>query len=426
MPSLKIKKQRRINKKLLTLVGLFCLVLDSFLLSLIIIPSHSKKKEIIKEEIIKKATIIVDLKEDLSIPFYEDVKVSDFITNINGTIKNDYEIDTTKLGTKTIYFEYINEDNLTIPYSYNINIIDNEPPEIWLNNTKTITTNYSGDLLNDIVCIDNLDDDPICKIEGNYNTKKVGKYNLTFTAQDKYGNKTSKKFTLNVLLPSTSSNNSSGNSTPPKKTKLEDIIKEHKTDKTKIGIDVSGWQGDIDFQKVKEAGVEFVFIRVGTTKGTGGEYFLDKKFKRNIEGFTKVGIPVGIYFFSYASTKEQAISDATWVIKQIKDYKIDLPVVYDFEDWNNLNYYNNSKYTLTKNAEIFLSTLENAGYKGMLYSSANYLNKVWYKTKYDTWLAYYTTNNNYKGDYTYWQLCSNGKVPGIQGNVDLNIYYDRS
>ena len=75
------------------------------------------------------------------------------------------------------------------------------------------------------------------------------------------------------------------------------------------------------------------------------------------------------------------------------------------------------------NAKAFLDTMKKVGYDGLLYSSANYLNKVWYDIDYPVWLAHYAWETNYSGKYTYWQLCSNGKVPGISGNVDINIYY---
>ena len=95
-------------------------------------------------------------------------------------------------------------------------------------------------------------------------------------------------------------------------------VSKYKDNNTKIGIDISLWQGDIDFKKLKEAGVEFVIIRVGYMKGTNGERVLDSKFKQNIENANKNKIPVGVYYFSYASSKKEAIKDAKWVLKQIK------------------------------------------------------------------------------------------------------------
>lgn len=135
------------------------------------------------------------------------------------------------------------------------------------------------------------------------------------------------------------------------------------------------------------------------------------------------GIPVGIYYYSYAGNEKEAREEAKWVIEQIKDYKIELPVVFDWEEWNNFNFYRVSFYELTNIAISFLEEIENAGYQGMLYSSKNYLENVWYKTKYDIWLAHYTSKTNYEGKYQYWQMTSSGKVDGIKGPVDVDIFY---
>ena len=422
-----IKKKKLPKNKILIGVLLSCFLINFSLISFVIYPSFSKKQEeIIKEkeqeEIVKNATIIVNLKEDLSASFFSEKRVSDYIDYINGTIIDDYIIDTTAIGEKEIKFEYINDENIKVPYSYKINVIDDVAPQVWLSGSKSITTEYNGNLLDDIVCADNIDDNPKCEIIGDYNTKKVGSYKLTFKASDKSGNETIKNFTLKVKEPAKKS--SSNSTTKKTRTLFSEVIKEHKTDKTKIGIDVSSWQGDIDFEAVKKAGVEFVFIRVGSTRGINGEYFVDKKFKRNIEGFNKVGIPVGIYFYSYANSKESAIRDAKWVLKQIEGYKIDLPIVYDWESWSFYNEFNQSFYSLSKNAKAYLDTMQEAGYEGLLYSSKNYLEKVWYDTGYDVWLAHYTKQTSYKGKYKYWQMCSNGKIDGISGNVDINIYYE--
>ncbi|MDE5539619.1 MAG: glycoside hydrolase family 25 protein, partial [Bacilli bacterium] len=204
---------------------------------------------------------------------------------------------------------------------------------------------------------------------------------------------------------------------------FESIIKDYKTDNTEIGLDVSEWQGDIDFNELKKAGVEFVFIRVGGTKGTNGEYFLDKKFEQNIKNANEVGIPVGIYFYSYANSNESAINDAKWVLELIKGYKIDLPIAFDWEDWGNYNFYKLSFFGLTDMASSFLNIFKEAGYEGILYSSKNYLEQIWLKTDYPIWLAHYAPKTSYQGNYTFWQICSDGKVPGIYGDVDINIHY---
>ena len=162
---------------------------------------------------------------------------------------------------------------------------------------------------------------------------------------------------------------------------------------------------------------------MGGTKGITGDYFLDSKFEQNIKNANKVGIPVGIYFYSYANNKDKAIKDAKWVLKQIKDYKVDLPIAFDWENWSFYNEFNLSFFGLTDMANSFLNVFKSKGYEGLLYSSKAYLDDIWLETNYPVWLAHYTKKTNYEGKYSYWQLCDNGLVDGINGNVDINIRY---
>ena len=393
-------------------------ILITFFLLLISVLIFPKIKNFMEKQKIKNATIIVELKDDLTIPFNEECKISDFIEKINGKIVNDYEIDTTLLGVQKIDFYYINDENVKIPYFFEITVVDITAPIVWLGSSYTITTNFVGNLEEKIMCADDADDNPTCIIEGEYDTKKVGSYKLNYIATDASGNEKNWPFTLYVKKAS-----STASSTVQTRTNFEDAIKNYKNENTKLGIDVSSWQGDIDFEKVKNAGVEFAILRVGSKKGSGGEYFLDSKFIRNIEGFNEVGIPVGIYCYSYAKTKEEAKEEALWVINQIKDYDVDLPIAYDWENWSSYNKYHLSLFNLTNNAKIFLDTITKYGYQGMLYSSKNYLESIWYDTGYQTWLAHYTKQTDYKGEYTFWQFCNNGKIDGINGNVDFDIMY---
>ena len=109
--------------------------------------------------------------------------------------------------------------------------------------------------------------------------------------------------------------------------------------------------------------------------------------------------------------------------KQIKDYKIDLPVVFDWEEWTNFNEYNLSFFDLNNIAEGFLKEIEKHGYKGMLYSSKNYLENIWFDMPYDVWIAQYYSEVTYNGTYKMWQICDNGLVDGIDTDVDINILY---
>ena len=411
-------------KKKILLISLIFIIVAGIITVVVYIPVYKEEKKRKEEaEKIANATIIVDIKSDTTVSFMDEVSVSSFIENINGEIIDDYRINTSKLGTQTIKFKYINEEKITIPYKYTINVIDDTPPEIWLSDSKSIAVGTSyEDMMEKITCADNLDDYPKCEIIGDYDLNKVGKYNLTYKATDHYENTTEKEFVLNIYQPS---NDSTSNNTKKESWYYTSIIEDYKKENTKIGIDVSSWQGDIDFNRVKEAGVEFAFIRVGSTKGINGEYFIDKKFEQNIKGFNEIGIPVGVYFYSYANSKESAIQDAKWVLEQIKDYNVELGVAYDWESWSFYNNFHQSYYSTTMNAKAFLDTVSKEGYKGLLYSSKNYLEKVWYPLdEYEVWLAHYTKETNYKGSYKYWQLASNGKISGINGFVDVNIMYE--
>ena len=370
---------------------------------------------------IKNATIVVELKENLDVDFLSNVKVSNLITNINGKLIDDYEIDTKTVGEKKIEFEYINEDNIKIPYSFKINIIDTTAPIIWLGGSYTVNAGSDVDLTNKILCGDNYDSKPVCEVIGEYDINKEGSYPLVFKATDSSGNTTEKNFRLNVVTPK--KGNNSNQSTSKKVTEFSDVIAEYKTDNTEIGIDISHWQGDVDFDKLKDAGVEFVFIRVGTAKGIDGEYVLDKKFEQNIKRANEVGIPVGIYFYSYANTNKRATEDAVWILDQIKDYKIDLPIAFDWENWSSFNDFHISFFGLTDAANTFLNVFKDEGYEGLLYSSKNYLEEIWLETDYPIWLAHYTKKTNYEGDYKFWQICNNGHVDGIDGDVDIDIRY---
>lgn len=416
------------KKKSLIKILITCLIIIALLTIFIFIPLLNKYKERKayeeEQEKIKNATVIVNLKEDRSIPFYtNNIRISDFINDINGKIIDDKVIDTEVIGEQTIEFEYINDENIKIPYSFKIKVVDVTPPSVWVNNNYTIYTGYQGDVSKDITCIDDYYDHPSCYIEGTYDKDTPGTYPVQYIAEDNSGNKTVKNLNIIVKDRPQSTTNNEKKPVEQSKTMFSDIVSKYKNDNTKIGIDVSGWQGEIDFEKVKEAGVEFAFIKVGGTIGINGEYYVDSKFIRNIEGFNRVGIPVGVYIYSYVKDASNAVKDANWVTEQIKPYKIDLPVVYDWENWSTVKEFDQSFYSLTKNARTFLDTMKKNGYDGALYSSKNYLEKAWLKIDYDIWLAHYTEQTSYKGDYKYWQLCDDGIIDGINGYVDIDIMY---
>ena len=365
---------------------------------------------------IENAVIDVKLNKNLDVEVYSEAVVSDFIKSINGKIIDDYLINTKELGKKEITFKFINDDDIEVKYSFNVNVVDSTKPWIFSSSSFSINKGYTGNLEEELFCGDNYDNDPSCTLTGYYDYNTVGSYPLTFTGVDSSGNTSITNFNLIVKNKSNSTNSSSY-------INYSDVVLKHKNENTMIGLDVSRWQGDINFKAVKDSGVEFVFVRVGSQRGVGGEYYIDPKFHQNIKGFNEVGIPVGIYFYSYADSIKSAKTEAKWVVEQLKGYKVDLPVVFDWENWSFFQEFGVSFYNLTEIAKSYLNVIEEAGYEGMLYSSKNYLENVWYKTKYPVWLAHYTDKTNYEGEYKVWQLCANGRVSGINGNVDINVMY---
>ena len=196
------------------------------------------------------------------------------------------------------------------------------------------------------------------------------------------------------------------------------------------GIDVSKWQADINWKKVKAAGVKFVFIRCGyTALSKQFAMYEDEYFRKNIQGAYDQGIQIGVYFFSNSITTSEAKQEARKTLELIEDYEdmITLPVVYDFEAFSSAyRAYGLSKAQVTKNMKAYSDIIQDAGYTPMYYGSPSFLNSsfdVPSLSEYDCWLANYTTKTTYTGDYTYWQYSSSGQVDGIEGNTDCNLYY---
>ena len=368
---------------------------------------------------VKNAKIEVVLNDDKTLEFSEKRKVSSFIKSINGTIIDDYIIDSTTLGEHDVTFDFINDDNIKVSYTYTVNVVDTKEPLIWLGSSYSIAKGADINLIDSILCGDNYDPTPNCFIEGVYDINTVGNYELVFKAVDNSGNSEEVPFTLRVYEPV----NTGVTNSEVSYTNFNDVKDKYKTSSNKIGIDVSHWQGEIDFEALKNAGVEFVMIRLGGTKGTNGEYFVDKYFKRNMKETKKNNIDVGVYFYSYADSAQSALKDSKWVVKQLKKYDLQLPVAFDWEEWRYFNDYKLSFFGLTSIADTFLSNIEKSGYKGMLYSSKAYLENIWMESDYDIWLAHYTEQTNYEGKYKMWQICDNGKVDGINGAVDIDIMH---
>ncbi len=366
------------------------------------------------------------LTNNLQLPVYSKVKVKDLITSMKGKVITNKTINTDKLGEQEVTFIYKSDKGQKKLGKFKIEIVDNEEPLIWLSDSYSVKVGSKIDLEKEILCADNYDEKPTCKIKGKYDINTPGKYNLTYIATDSSHNEEKINFTLNVYQPVSTVPTTKEEQLPPLVTTFQEVVENHKTKNTEIGIDVSKWQKEIDFKKVKEEGASFVMIRVGSQQGVNGKYILDPYFKKNIENAIKNNLKVGGYFYSYASSNKEAKKQANWVLKQIKNYDISLPIAFDWECYNDFNAMELSLFGLNEIAETFLERIEQEGYKGMLYGSKNYLNAIWKYHNHDVWLAHYTKQTDYTSDYIMWQLCQNGQIDGINGLVDIDILYQNN
>ena len=192
------------------------------------------------------------------------------------------------------------------------------------------------------------------------------------------------------------------------------------------GIDVSKWNGTIDWKAVAKAGIDFAVIRVGYRGYSAGTLVEDPYFKKNIDGATKAGIKVGIYFYSQAITEAEAVEEASMAIALLSGYKLQLPIYFDTEyvSGGRANSLTVSQRTVI--AKAFCETVKNAGYKAGIYSNYYWLRDNLNMSElnhYYVWVAHYNDKCGYPGKYDMWQYTDMGKVSGINGNVDLNISY---
>lgn len=197
----------------------------------------------------------------------------------------------------------------------------------------------------------------------------------------------------------------------------------------KIGIDVSRYQGNIDWAAVKEAGVQFAMLRLGYRGYGSGALVMDTYFQQNIQGAQANGIEVGVYFFSQAITPEEGAEEARFCLNALKGYHITYPIVFDWEPYDSSLEPRTDGLDdkiLTQCAVAFCEEVEAAGYQSMVYSNLTYfylhfdLNQL---VDYPLWLAQYNSRPSFYYHFDMWQYSGTGQVPGIDGNVDLNIHF---
>lgn len=197
---------------------------------------------------------------------------------------------------------------------------------------------------------------------------------------------------------------------------------------TRLGIDVSKWNGEIDWDKVHNAGVKYAIVRAGYRGSVTGSLVEDPFFAANMKGAAASGVQTGVYFFTQAVNEVEAVEEASAVIELVREYKLDFPIFIDTEGaGGNGRADGLDADTRTLVCEAFCRTIENAGYEAGIYASRNWFNNNLHTDRLDNdyciWLAEYRSVPLYQGYYQMWQYTSKGKVDGISGNVDMNLSY---
>ena len=199
--------------------------------------------------------------------------------------------------------------------------------------------------------------------------------------------------------------------------------------KALTGIDVSVYQGDIDWEAVAQSGVEFAIIRLGYRGYSQGAIQLDRNFEQNMRGALEAGLDVGVYCFSQATTVLEAEEEADFVLENLRGYPITFPVVFDWEfvTADQARTHEMEGEALTDCALAFCELVATAGYTPMVYFNQD-IGYFYYQLdeldQYPFWLAEYDSKPDFFYDFEIWQYTHTGTVPGIQGSVDLNLAFE--
>lgn len=347
-----------------------------------------------------------------------DMTINEFITDRNVALKDGTAmLDTSNAG----YFQ------VDVPYLYHgaeftetlrYRVIDTTIPYVinpgWESYHKVETP---FDLNQYIGFADNCDRYPVLTYEGEIDPDTVGSYPLAVTVTDSSGNYNTWTITVNVVeeVPKSVDTNPRVN--------YSDFISRYDGDNVRFGIDVSAWQGDIDFKAVRDAGCSFVIIRAGYYYS---QIVPDDYFRQNLKNAAAAGLDVGVYFYTTDRNEDDVREHVRWITEQLDGQKLDLPIVFDWEAFAHFQQYGMSIHDLNGVYAAFADEVRKQGYQPMLYSSKIFLDTVWSehtKASSPVWLAHYVDETTYTGEYAIWQASAYGRIPGIDGDVDMDIQY---
>ena len=300
-------------------------------------------------------------------------------------------------------------------------LIDTDAPVFLIfQKSVTIKVGSSFDVKEHMGYADDVDRDVDVSLSGSVDTSTPGTYPITVTLTDDAGHSTSSSMDVTVS-ESVSDSGGGGESTKPTES-FTDFMTNYKEDNTVLGIDVSRWQGTVDYNKVKAAGCDFVIIRIGGLDD--GELYTDKCYRDNIKNAKAAGLKVGIYWHAEEGSTQEVEKSLDYMLDLLDGEELDFPIAYDWEDFMHFQNYGMNIRDINDCFNTFCKGVEAEGYSACLYSSINFLEHVWTNEgPHPVWMANYASKTSYTGDYYMWQHSNTGSIDGISGAVDFNILY---
>ncbi len=353
---------------------------------------------------------------DQTIEVYEELTVRELLSAFNGELQNpDDIVDTSETGTFEAAISYTYEGECyehTVSYT-----VEDTTPPLLLNGGygAQVKLGDTYDLNTLVGFADNYDRAPVLTSWGTVDTSVCGSYPVKAVVTDASGNSISWDLNVHVVEQKSEPDNNA-----PRLT-FDAFREQYAADNVRFGIDISRWQKDVDFAAVRDAGCEFVLMRMGYYYD---EMKMDEYYLTNMQKAQEAGLDVGIYIYTTANTEEEVRENARWIAQQLDGQTLDFPVIFDWESFSNFQKYGMNIHDLNMLFEVFAEEMQQLGYPVMLYSSRNFLQNFWYEqTEHPVWLAHYTDRTNYEGDYVMWQMSDKGRIHGITGDVDFNLLY---
>lgn len=308
-----------------------------------------------------------------------------------------------------------------IPHMKMPDVDTTAPFFLTLPESVSIENGSEFDINRHIGYIDDCDSNVDLQIDGEVDTSEDGSYALSLTITDDAGNSKTGSMTVNVYTPSSSGGGGGGGSSEHTTLAYSDFIDRYPAADIAHGIDVSRYQGDIDFEAVKAAGCDFVMLRAMIYNN--GELGVDRKFEEYYADAKAAGLLIGVYYYSTDSTIEMLHEHCDELLAVLDGKELDLPVAFDWESWAHFQKYQMSIIDINNLFYEFAGIMEENGYSTILYSSKYYLEIIWEPAGYDVWLAHYVKETSYEGDYTMWQTGSIGRIDGCDEDVDTDILF---